>query len=276
MQEPTSTPIAGLDIPEPLVPYMPLIVNIALALAIFVIGWMASKWARSLVLRALKKAKIDVALARFIASLAQYAVLAAALIAALGKVGVETTSLIAILGAAGLAVGLALQGSLSNFASGVMLLLFRPLDLKDRVTAAGHSGRVEDIGLFATRMQTNDNETIIIPNSEIIGGSIINYSRLGKIRANVSIGIAYGTDVPKAMEIMIAAAKTVDTAFEEPAPDVNFEGFGASSLDFTVRPWCTADDLPATLHKTRLALNQALEEAGIEIPFDQVVMHQAP
>lgn len=143
------------------------------------VGWVASKWAHRLLLKVCLRRKIDEALARFAASIVRYLVLAAAVIAALGKVGIESTSFIAILGAAGLAVGFALQGSLSNFASGVLMLLIRPVDIGQRVTVAGHTGVIEEIGLFATTLSTPDNETIITPNAKITDGSIINYAKIG-------------------------------------------------------------------------------------------------
>jgi small conductance mechanosensitive channel len=202
-------------------------------------------------------------------------VLAAAVIAALGKVGVQSTSLVAILGAAGLAVGFALQGSLSNFAAGVMMLVFRPIDIGQRVTVAGHTGGVQEIGLFATTLRTPDNETIIIPNSMITADAIINYAMRGNVRANVSIGVAYGTDLAKAMDVIQKACAASDLVLDDPAPDVAFAGFGASSLDLLARPWSLPDDFPSMQHNVRINIYNALEEAGIEIPFDQIVVHQA-
>jgi small conductance mechanosensitive channel len=261
--------------PPALQPYSGLIIGAATALLIFVVGWIAAKWVHALCLRLARRSKVDEALARFLAALAQYAVLAVALIAALGKVGVQTTSLVALFGAAGLAVGLALQGNLSNFAAGVLILLFRPFTLGDWVTAGGKTGTVKEIGLFATTILTPANETIVVPNAMITSDAISNFSALGTRRGAIAIGIAYGSDVEKAMAVMIDACKSVDTVLDEPAPSVYFNGFGASSLDFEVRPWTQAGDFPGVGHKVRVALNQALEEAGIEIPFDQIVVHRA-
>lgn len=261
-------------LPPTLQPYGGLITGAATALVIFVVGWIAAKWVHALSLRLARRARVDEALARFLAALAQYAVLAVAVIAALGKVGVQTTSLVALFGAAGLAVGLALQGNLSNFAAGVMILLFRPFTLDDWVTAGGKTGKVREIGLFATTMLTPANETIIVPNAKITGDAISNFTALGTRRGAIAVGIAYGSEVEKAMAVMIAACGRVDTVLEEPAPSVYFTGFGASSLDFEVRPWAKADDFPAMLHRVRMALYDGLEEAGIEIPFDQIVVHR--
>lgn len=262
-------------LPDSFDPYAPMFVGALTALVILTIGWLLSKWVHRMIVKVCVKKNLDEALGRFLASIMRYAILAAAVIAALGRVGVESTSLVAILGAAGLAVGFALQGSLSNFAAGVMMLLFRPIDIGQRVSVAGHTGAVEEIGLFATTMTTPDNETIIIPNSKITDDSIINYARLGKVRANVSIGVAYGSDIGKAMQVIQKACASSDRVLADPAPDVAFAGFGASSLDLLARPWALPDDFPAMQHNVRIAIYEALDAAGIEIPFDQIVVHQA-
>ena len=262
-------------LPDAMDPYAPMMVGAVTALLILTIGWIISKWAYRMVVRVTVKRNLDEALGRFLASILRYIILAAAVIAALGKVGVESPSLVAILGAAGLAVGFALQGSLSNFAAGVMMLLFRPVDIGQRVTVGGHTGAIEEIGLFATTLRTPDNETIIIPNAKITDDSIVNYSKRGKIRANVSIGVAYGTDIVKAMDVIQKATAGADLVLAEPAADVAFGGFGASSLDLLARPWSLPDDYPSMQHNVRIAIYDALEKNGIEIPFDQIVVHQA-
>lgn len=262
-------------LPASIQPYQGLIVGAATALIIFVVGWIASKWANALCLRAARKRGVDEALARFLSAMAQYAVLAFAVIAALSKVGVQTTSLVALLGAAGLAVGLALQGSLGHFASGVMLLLFRPFTIDDKVRVAGEDGQVKEIGLFASTLGTPSNELKIIPNGSITSDVIINYTAQGELRGGIAVGIAYGSDVQQAMKVMIDACNSVDTVLADPAPSVNFAGFGASSLDFQVRPWASTADYLGMLHNVRIALYDALNGAGIEIPFDQIVVHQA-
>ena len=262
-------------VPEQLRPVMPLIINIIFAIIIFVIGWSASKWVHFLLLKVLRKSEIDEALGRFLASISQYLVLAATVIVALDQVGVETTSLVALLATAGLAIGLALQGSLANFASGVMILFFRPFTLGDRVTAGGQSGKVDDIGLFATTILTGDNEKVIIPNSAITDGSIVNHTTRGTLRGNIQLGIAYGSDLAQAMEVMVKACNQVDQVLEDPEPTVFFSGFGASSLDFIIRPWARTSEFGAMNHNVRIALYDNLNAAGIEIPFDQIVVHQA-
>lgn len=260
--------------PPPLQPYAGLITGAATAILIFVLGWIAAKWVHAICLRLARRSKVDEALARFLAALAQYAVLAVAVIAALNKVGVQTTSLVALFGAAGLAIGLALQGNLSNFAAGVMILLFRPFTLEDYITVAGKTGTVKEVGLFATTMLTPANEQIIVPNAKITSDAIVNFTARGTRRGAIGMGIAYGSDVERAIGVMIAACKSVDTVLEEPAPSVYFTGFGASSLDFEIRPWAAAGDFAPMTHRVRIALYAALEEAGIEIPFDQIVVHR--
>ncbi len=265
----------NISIPTQLQPFVPLMVNIVYAIVIFVIGWISSKWVHLLAVKVLKKYDVDEALSRFLASMSQYLVLAITVIVALDKVGIETTSLVALLATAGLAIGLALQGSLANFAAGVMVLLFRPFTLGDRITAAGHTGTVDSIGLFATTILTPDNEKIIIPNGSVTGGSIVNHTSRGTLRGNIQVGIAYGSDVNQAIEVMAAACKQVNGVLESPEPSVFFAGFGASSLDFVVRPWARTSDFVDMLHDVRLALCKELDRAGIEIPFDQIVIHQS-
>ena len=262
-------------LPVQLVPYSALIMNVAIAILIFIVGWIASKWTSAVLRGILRKKAVDEALTRFLASLGQYAVLAATIIVALGTVGVETTGLVALLATAGLAVGLALQGTLSNFAAGVMILLFRPFSIGDKITGGGHTGSVKDIGLFATILLTPENERIILPNSSVTASSITNFTVEGTLRGTIDVGIAYGSDVTQATEIMIQACNGQSLVLGDPAPSVTFGGFGASSLDFIVRPWSNTNDFIPMLHDVRVALYEALNQAGIEIPFNQIVVHEA-
>lgn len=263
------------QLPAFLQPYSDLIVGAAAAIALFVVGWIASKWAAFIVARLLRRAQVDEALTRFLAAIGRYVVLAATVIVALGTVGIQTTGLVALLASAGLAVGLALQGSLANFASGVMILFFRPFTLEDRVAVGGQTGTVTDIGLFATTLKTPDNERIIVPNSSVTGGSITNFTAEGTLRGTISIGVAYGTDLDVAIRIMMKACQEEPLVLEDPAPAVVFTGFGASSLDFSVRAWAQTPDVFAMLHGLRVRLYRALNDNGIEIPFTQIVVHRA-
>ena len=256
-------------------PFVPLAQGIVTALAVLVFGWMASKWTLRLTLSALRSRKIDESLSRFLANFAQYAVLAVTALSALEAVGIQTASFLALLASAGLAVGLALQGNLANFASGVMILLFRPFQLGDKITVAGQTGDVEDIGLFASILVTPDNRTIIVPNSQVTGGVIVNITRKGVIRGSISVGVSYGTNLAQAEAVLLAAAKSSPFVLDDPGVNLALVGFGASSCDFAVMPWSTTGDYLSMLHDVHNRVYVALNEAGIEIPFDQVVMHSA-
>ena len=268
-------PIVNAILPAPLDAYEGLIIGMGKALAILVLGWVVAKWVSALALRGFRARKLDEAVARFLAALTQYLVIAAALIASLGTVGIETTSLVAVLGSAALAIGLALQGSLSHFASGVMVLVFRPFAIGDVITAGGHTGTVDDIGLFATILVTPDNHKVIIPNAQVTGGTIVNLTARGTRRGEISVGVAYGTDPTKVLELLPACVASMDTVLEDPAPAAILAGFGASSVDFKLYLWANCPDWWATLNEARVVVHDALTKAGIEIPFDQIVVHNS-
>ena len=261
--------------PESLARLSEMATKAGLVLAIFILGWIASKWGHRLVLGALRRGKAEETLARFFASMAQYAILAFAAIASLDKAGVETTSLAAAVAAAGLAVGLALQGSLGNLASGVLLLFFRPFSIGDKISAAGHKGDVEDIGLFATTLSTPASERIIIPNASVTGGSIINHTVAGKMRSTITVGVAYGADIDHVCKILAEAALSAKYVIAEPAPIAGFVDMAASSLSFVVFCWSESGAAVPMQHYVRRAIYNRLHEEGIEIPFDQLVVHRA-
>lgn len=252
---------------------LPFLINLVFGILIFVIGWMLSKWVNRGVQRIMKNQ--DAALKSFLGGLAQYTVLAATIITALGTIGIKTTGILTVLASAGLAVGMALQGSLANFASGVMILIFRPFTLGHRVTAAGHTGTVQDIGIFATTLKTPSADIIIIPNKSVTGGAIINHTVEGKIRATINVGVAYGTKVEVVLPILLEAATSAEHVLKDPEPAVVFVGLGASSLDFDIRVWANSANFGTMQHNVRTNVYNALEKAGIEIPFTQVVVHNA-
>lgn len=252
-----------------------LAVALGQGLLVLAVGFAISKWVRRFVLRTVEARKLDLALGRFLAAILQWTVIAASALAALEAVGFETTSLLAVFASAGIAVGLALQGSLSNFASGVMLLVFRPFDIGDVVTLAGNTGAVHEIGLFATTLHTADGQKVIVPNGAVTSSTIVNGTSRGTRRADVAVGVAYGTDPERVVRILTEAASGCPLVRAEPAVAVMFTGLGASSVDFTVQAWCAAPDLLATASQVRAACYRALGEAGIEIPYPQVVMHRA-
>ncbi len=279
MPEPTQ-PAAAADATNALTEYMPQLIEygtgIVKFIVIIVIGWMVAKSARRFALNLMTKRNVDAALRRFLSEGFGNVVLAMTFIAALGAVGIETTSLVAVLGPAGLAVGLALQGNMSHFASGVMILFFRPFTIDDVITAAGHTGLVHEIGLSATTLHTPDGQKILIPNGAITGGSIVNITTRGTRRMAVDVGVAYGADIDKVMSVLTKAASKPSTALSDPGPAVAFVGLGASSLDFTVMAWCKSGDFLTLLHDMRVAVYDELNAAGIDIPYNQIVVHQAP
>ncbi|MCB9671656.1 MAG: mechanosensitive ion channel [Alphaproteobacteria bacterium] len=247
-----------------------------MALVILIVGWIIAGRVEAAIRAVGNKRSLDVALSGFLASMARYTVIAATVIAALGKVGVETASLMAIFASAGLAVGLALQGSLSNFASGVMILFFRPFTVGDVISAAGETGAVHDIGLFATTLINPSNHKIIVANSAITSGNITNFTTLGTRRTTVEFGVAYGSDIDRVCAVAKKAAMTCPVVILDPAePAVAFTALGASSLNFACHSWSKASDWLACQHQVRKAIYDALNAEGIEIPFDQIVVHQA-
>lgn len=245
------------------------------ALLVLALGWFVSSALYSRTIRLIQARGLDLTLGRFLAQLARWTLLGATFIAALNTLGVEVMGLVAVFASAGVAIGLALQGNLSNFASGVMILVFRPFDVGDAITAAGHTGAVHEIGLFSTTLHTPDGLTILVPNSAITGGVIVNLTRRTTRRAVVRVGVAYGTDASRVMEVLRAAAAGVDRVLLDPSPEVAFANLGGSSIDFDVAAWCAAADVVAVQGALRLAVYEALSAEAIEIPFPQIVVHQA-
>jgi small conductance mechanosensitive channel len=253
---------------------LPYATNVLVALFILFLGWMISKSVHRNISKFAAR-KLDPMVAGFLAQLARYSVLAATVIAALERCGVETTSVVAIFASAGLAVGLALQGSLSNFAAGVMILIFRPFEVGHVVEAGGQAGEVTDIGLFATTLVTPDARTIIVPNSAIMGGSIVNHFAKPQRCVAVDVGVAYGTDASVVRDICLQVAKDNERVLDEPGTDFIFVEMAASSINFKLRVWVQPGDMLPVEPEIREAVYNALNANGIEIPFDQVVMHNA-
>jgi len=198
---------------------------------------------------------------------------AVVLIAVLNLFGIETTSLVAVLGAAGLAIGLALQGTLSNFSAGVMLLVFRPIKIGDYVEIAGHGGTVKEIGVFVTELATPDNVKIIIPNSSVFGDTIKNYSANDTRRIDLVMGISYDDDIAKAIDTINQVLGKESRLLSEPAPTVAVAELGDSSVNLVVRPWCAGSDYWPTRFDLTRALKEELEAAGCSIPYPQRDVH---
>lgn len=243
------------------------------AIAVLIIGRFVAGALRSATRRGLERAETDATLVPFLCALVYYAAIAVVLIAVLGLFGIETTSLVAVLGAAGLAVGLALQGTLSNFAAGVMLLVFRPFKTGDFVEAAGTKGSVAEIGIFTTILNTPDNVKIIVPNSKIYGDTITNYSAYDTRRIDLVIGVDYGDDLGVARDTIQRVLRDEARVLDEPETQVAVSELADSSVNFVVRPWCRAEDYwPLRFDLTR-SLKEELEAAGCSIPFPQRDIH---
>lgn len=248
-------------------------VNVGGALLLFLAAWIVAGWVSRIAGKGMRRAKIDETLTRFVEKMVHWLVILCAVLAALSMFGINTTSFAALLGAAGLAIGLAFQGTLSNFASGIMLLVFRPFNVGDVVTAGGTTGKVDAIGIFTTTIDTFDNRRFILPNSSVFGSTIENITFHSIRRADVDVGAAYDADIDKTREVLEAAAKSVEGALEEPAPAVFLLGLGASSVDWSVRLWANRDNFMDVKQAAIRAVKKSLDEAGIGIPFPQMDVH---
>lgn len=252
---------------------MPWAVNITLALLIFLVGRIAVKWAIKLIDKVLVKANVDTILIDFIKAIAHAVLLLFVVVASLNKLGVDTTSLVALLGAAGLAIGLSLQGSLQNFAAGVMLLVFRPFKAGDMIEAAGTSGVVEQITIFTCKLRTGDNKEVIVPNKSIYEGNIINYSARDTRRVDMSFGIGYQSDLKKAKSVLEEVVRAHPLVLAEPAPLVAVSALADSSVNFVVRPWAKTADYWTVFYEINEQVKLRFDQEGIEIPFPQMDIH---
>jgi small conductance mechanosensitive channel len=247
--------------------------RIVMALLVFIIGRLIAKLLTGAMEKVMTKGKVDRMLITFLSNIVYTALLAVVVLAALEKLGVNTTSAMAILGAAGLAVGLALKDSLSSFAAGVMLIIFRPFKLGDFVEAGGEAGVVEDIRIFHSVLKTGDNREITMPNAQIYGGTIINYSARETRRIDMVIGIGYGDDIKRARDLIHQVLGADVTVLKDPAPTVMLLELGASSVDFAVRPWVKTSDYWTTRAALLEAIKNAFDKDGISIPYPQQDIH---
>ena len=248
-------------------------VNIVAAIVILIIGSIVARVVGNALNRVMKLRGIDATVADFLSAIVRYGVLAFTFIAVLGRVGVQTTSVIAVLGAAGLAVGLALQGSLSNFAAGVLLVIFRPLRVGEYVDLGGVAGTVDQVQIFSTTLRTSDNKTIVVPNGKIIAGNIINYSREPNRRVDIVVGVAYNADidvVKKVLGDVIAADKRIMHA---KGVTVRLNEMAPSSLNFVTRSWTTNAEYWNVYFDLMENFKRALDANNIGIPFPQMDVH---
>ncbi len=243
------------------------------ALAVLIVGRMIAGSIRGTVRKLLTRGSVDATLVPFISNLVYYLVMAFVIIAVLGLFGIPTASVIAVLGAAGLAVGLALQGTLGNFAAGVMLLLFRPFRVGDFVDVGGTAGSVQEISIFNTVLNTPDNVRITVPNGVIFGQTIKNFSTNDTRRVDMVMGIGYGDDIALAMEIINKAVAADDRILKDPAPVVAVSELADSSVNLVVRPWCRKEDYWAVRWELTRRLKEDLEAGGCNIPFPQRDVH---
>ena len=245
-------------------------VNIVAALAIIIVGLIIARMISNAVNRLMISRKIDATVADFLSALVRYGIIALTLSAALGRVGVQPASVIAVLGAAGLAVGLALQGSLSNLAAGVLLVMFRPFRAGEYVDLGGVAGTVLSVQIFSTTMRTADGKIIVIPNGKIIAGNIINFSREPVRRNEFIIGVAYDSDIDQVKQILTNIIQSEDRILKDREMTVRLNELGASSINFVVRVWSNSGDLQNVYWDVLERIKREFDAAGISFPYPQM------
>jgi len=259
---------------EKLIPVLSVYgLRIVYALVILVVGRWVAKAICNLIKRIMTNAAVDETLVKFTGSLTYIALLAFVIIAALNQLGIQTASFIAILGAAGLAIGLALQGSLSNFAAGVLMIIFKPFKAGDLIEGAGVTGVVEEIQIFTTQLKTADNKTIIIPNSGLMGDNITNYTMKGTRRVDMVFGIGYDDDIDKARQVIEEILTSDERVLKDPKHLIAVSELADSSVNFVARAWVKADNYWGVYFDTTEAVKKQFDTEGISIPFPQRDVH---
>lgn len=248
-------------------------IKIIAAMVIFVVGRWVARALRNATKKMMAKGNVDETLISFVGNLTYIALLAFVIIASLNQLGIQTTSFIAVIGAAGLAIGLALQGSLANFAAGVLMIIFRPFKAGDYIEGAGVAGTVEEIQIFATQLKTPDNKTIIVPNAKMMGDNITNYSAKDTRRVDMVIGVGYGDDLKKVREILEDILAKDDRFLEDPAPTIGVLELGDNSVNFAVRPWVKKEDYWGAYFDVTETVKRRFDEEGISIPYPQRDVH---
>jgi small conductance mechanosensitive channel len=243
------------------------------ALVILVIGRWVAKGVRAFIRKIMVKSRVEETLVSFTTSLAYVGMMAFIIIAALGQLGVQTASFVAVLGAAGLAVGLALQGSLANFAAGVLMVIFKPFKVEDLIEAGGTLGVVEEIGIFNTEIRTPDNKKVIVPNAKVTGDNIVNYTVKGVRRVDMVAGVSYSDDLDKVRNVLEGILEGDDRVLKDPKPTIGVLELADSSINFVVRPWVKVDDYWDVWFDTHEKIKKEFDAAGIAIPFPQRDVH---
>jgi len=241
--------------------------RLLVAIVIWFIGLWVIKMLRKGTEKVMDKSNYDASLKKFLLNLLKWTLKIILIVVVLGTLGIETTSFAAILAAAGLAVGLALQGSLANFAGGVLIMIFKPMKIGDLIEAQGEIGVVKEIEIFTTRLIGLSNKEIIIPNGALSNGNIINYTVQGTRRVDLVFGVSYDADIKKTKEIIMAQLVNHPKVLKEPAPTVNVLELADSSVNFAVRPWCNSEDYWTVYFDVTESTKEALDAAGIEIPY---------
>ena len=245
--------------------------KVVVAILILIIGlWLVNKIVK-ITQTLMKKNGVDETLQKFLGNLMSWALKILVFITAISQVGVETTSFIAILGAAGLAVGLALQGSLANFAGGALIMIFKPFKAGDLIEAQGEIGVVKEIQIFVTKIVSPGNKLVIVPNGTLSNGNIKNYTELGLLRVDLTFGVGYDEDIKKTKDVLMSVLTENDKVLGDPAPTVNVSELADSSVNFAVRPWATPANYWDVYFETIEATKLALDKAGIEIPYPHKV-----
>jgi len=274
--EPFSNPLANIDWTHFYQLAADFGIRLVAALAIFIIGRWVARWLSRLLEKGMQKAGTDHTLIVFLRNIVYVGLLIFVIIAAIGQLGVQTTSFLAVLGAAGLAVGLALQGSLANFAAGVLIIIFRPFKVGDFIEAGGIAGVVKAISIFTTTLHTPDNKVIIVPNAQVNSGTITNYSANETRRVDLVIGVSYGDDLDKVRSVIQRVLAADERVLKDPAPQIAVMALADSSVNFTVRPWAKAADYWGLYFDLQEQIKKNFDKEGISIPFPQqdVYLHQ--
>lgn len=251
-----------------IVEYSPKVIY---ALILLVVGLFIIKLLTKATKKVMRKQRVEETLVKFLSNLFNWALKALLFVAVIAKLGIATTSFAAIIGAAGLAVGLALQGSLSNFAGGTLIMIFKPFKIGDLIEAQGEIGAVEEIEIFTTKLIGLSNKEIIIPNGALSNGNIVNYTSLGTRRVDLVFGVSYDSDIKESKEVMMNVLTSNPKVLQDPAPTVNVLDLADSSVNFAVRPWCKSADYWDVYFDVTENVKIALDQAGIEIPFPHQV-----